>query len=650
MKKLTIIFLSLVLFFTASAVFAAGPFNGQNGDCPDMGIGVYPNNIQRDGYGCWTAQSVSADAGDTINVSLWYHNNTNSTLNNVKASLVKSPNSGSSSNYTFSGNMYSSQGNTSLGSVSLSLSSSQTLTYQSAHWMKDKQAIDSDTDTAIVSMNNGAQASLGSVPPGWNDYGQIIVVFKVGTNNNNNNNNSDCDINYFRADGSSSTSIEDGDSAQLTWDTDNCSSVYISPSVGSVNDSGSKNVYPNNDTTYTLKAYDYNGSYQTRTVQVYIDEEEEEEDACEINYFDASRTSISSGQSVVLSWDTDNCDYVNINGVGSNLNTSGSRTIYPQNTTTYTLRAYGDGYDPSDTVRVNVSSPVYEEPVYNNCAVTTIATNAGTNSVTLNGLVNGSSSNTYFEYGKTVNLGSRTSSRSINSGNFSETITGLSSNTIYFYRLVSNCGNGGISYGAMDVFQTGGSAVVRTTNNTTVIRQGTTVVGTISPIMLKIENRYQSIRLKDDIDYVVTYKNIGRDRLTDSVLQVVLPKGITFLNSSDGTYSKNERTLTVYLGDLDSGEEGVIYLEGLVDTLYKENAQIVTTAILVYTSPKDTQENAIAYVLNNPNYYRNSNNLSSSVFFSGFFGFGLIDWLILIIIILLIILVVRKYYYHNKFD
>ena len=230
----------------------------------------------------------------------------------------------------------------------------------------------------------------------------------------------------------------------------------------------------------------------------------------------------------------------------------------------------------------------------------------------------------------------------ISSSSFNEILTGLSPNTIYFYRLVSNCGNGGISKGLIQIFQTFGT----TTNTTTIIKQGTTIVGTESPIMLKIENKYQSFRVGDNVDYTVTYKNISNKTLTHPILQVVLPKEIEFLNSSRGTYSNNTYTLTVSLEDLIPNIEGTVYLQGRVDSI-NTNAQIVTTAILVYTARNGAQENAMAYVLNNP---MGGSSLGALALFGSMFGMGIIGWLLLLILILLIILLFRKIYRERRLE
>jgi uncharacterized repeat protein (TIGR01451 family) len=558
MKKLTIVFLSLVFLLVGQNALASVSWNTASNDCPSLNI---ENSNTGSGFGtpCWTGTSVSASPNDVVRVRIYYHNTGNTTATNTKVRLNYS---GSNSSYhSFNGQIISDQGNISFGPVSVNLSSSQDLTFQSVKWYTNN----SQNLTSLINGQSGSEVlnsglSIGSIASGWSTQGTVVISFKVG---NNNNNQSNCNINYFEVDGSSSTTINDGDSAHLTWDTDNCTSVNISPTVGSVNDSGSKNVYPSYDTTYTLKAYDSNGSYQTDTVKVYVDEEEEEEESCEITDFYASHTSINKGASTTLHWDTENCDYVNISNVGSYLPTSYSKVIYPSITTTYNLKAYGDGYDPSDSVQVKVNdyAPVYV-PTY-------VAP-------------------TYVPPAPVVPK--------------------------------------------------------------VIVQQVSTVKEEVSPIQLKIENnQYQCLtvlREGDLVYYTVTYKNIGSQKLTNTSLKVVLPKGFSYRNSSAGSYSKEDNTLFVFLGDLAKGQEGNLSLTAQVDRLYGES-EIITTALLVYTNSRGSQENAIAYVSNNPASYGRNNNLAAGAWLSGFYGIGVINWLLLFIIILLIILLVSRYYYRS---
>jgi hypothetical protein len=461
---------------------------------------------------------------------------------------------------------------------------------------------------------------------------QSVTVFVSQVQNN-------CSISYFNV---SPTSVTSGMTATLSWNTTNCSSVSISNLNYNVPVSGSQVVYPTYTTTYVLTAYGTSGVQQTQSVTVYVNNYNYQNN-CSISYFNANPTSISSGGSATLTWNTTNCSSVSISNLNYNVPVSGSQVVYPTYTTTYTLNAYGSGATQTQSVTVFVNS--YVAPVVNvvsSCAVSTIPTNITQNSATLNGMLTSSGNyNTYFEYGPTVNLGFQTVARSSNGNTlFSDIITGLNSESIYYFRLVSNCQNN-YSRGDLKVFQT------LAPNVRPIIVQGTTIVGTSSPIMLKIENRSSIVRTGDTIYYVVTYKNVGSKKLTRPIVQVVIPDGVTYLSSSRGTYSENTKTLSVPIEDLNANDSGTIFLEGRLDSIKSNTREIVTTALLVYTNEKGTQENAMAYVLNNPE--GNNNLLPASAFFSGLLDIGLLGWLLILIVILLLILIFRKYFYPKPY-
>ena len=450
-----------------------------------------------------------------------------------------------------------------------------------------------------------------------------------------------CFISSFTA---SDTNISEGDSTTLRWNTENCVDVSITD-LGDVSNDGSDKVYPDTDTTYTLSAYDSNGARKTETVRINVDEDNNNSN-CSITSFTASDTSIERGDSVTLRWRTDECTDLSLTSVGD-VNEDDSEVVYPSSTKTYVLTAYGDNNDKhTKSIRINVDDYEIVDPIiYNTNVITTIATNVSQTGASINGLVTSSNSlnvTTYFEYGTTVGLGQRTNSKTVNgNANFSEYLTGLTPNTIYYFRAISE-GNNGTSRGSIEIFRTLGSVVDQTITKYVYVGGGTTVTGTASPIMLQIENKYETISKGDIIDYIVTYKNISKNTLTDSVLQVIVPKGISITNASEGTYSNDTHTLSVELDDLTAGEEGVVYVQGHVDSMPTDQAKIVSTAVLVYTSKSGAQENAIAYVLNVPRE-NNGSVLGASAFFSGFGGIGLIGWLLIIILILLVIILTRTY-------
>jgi peptidoglycan-associated lipoprotein len=65
---------------------------------------------------------------------------------------------------------------------------------------------------------------------------------------------------------------------------------------------------------------------------------------------------IERGQSSTLSWQTTNASDINIQGLGT-VPATGSRTLYPAQSTTYQLVAKGAGGEGSASARVTVNSP-----------------------------------------------------------------------------------------------------------------------------------------------------------------------------------------------------------------------------------------------------------------------------------------------------
>ena len=70
----------------------------------------------------------------------------------------------------------------------------------------------------------------------------------------------------------------------------------------------------------------------------------------------ANPATVQKGQSVTLTWETTNATDVSIEGMGA-VNTSGSTTVAPSDSTTYRLTAKGAGGTQDATARVTVTQP-----------------------------------------------------------------------------------------------------------------------------------------------------------------------------------------------------------------------------------------------------------------------------------------------------
>ena len=70
----------------------------------------------------------------------------------------------------------------------------------------------------------------------------------------------------------------------------------------------------------------------------------------------ATPATIQKGQSVELAWQTSNAETISIDGLGT-LPATGTRTVTPEESITYTLRASGPGGAKESTARVTVNVP-----------------------------------------------------------------------------------------------------------------------------------------------------------------------------------------------------------------------------------------------------------------------------------------------------
>ncbi len=159
--------------------------------------------------------------------------------------------------------------------------------------------------------------------------------------------NHSTEIEYFTA---NPTEIASGGLAILSWSVSNADTVSIDNGIGNVPAQGSRAVYPENNTTYTITA---NSSLGSNSAEVTVTVNQQ----AGIEYFSADPDVIVSGGLTTLSWSIANADTVSIdNGIG-NVPTQGSRAIYPESNTTYTITASGPLGISSAEVTVTVNHP-----------------------------------------------------------------------------------------------------------------------------------------------------------------------------------------------------------------------------------------------------------------------------------------------------
>jgi hypothetical protein len=591
--------------------------------------------------GCWTT-STSARPGDIITVHIYYKN-TGHDLSRGTTLSIKPQSTGRVSSVTFTGGVASLTAPRAVGSARVSLSSPSTVTYKSgtARWYPSATSGGRPVDANGLFGSSGF--NIGTIAPG--EQGVLVADFVVGADVQYND---QCEIDSFTAD---DYTIDRGDSTRLRWSTTDCEYVNITSVGNRLNPDGSVNVSPTSTKTYTLTAYP---GGETRTVRINVNER----DVCTINSFTADSYSITSGQSTILRWSTTGMDSVDITPGYSNRSESGSVTISPTVTTTYTLT--GDNCSNSRAITVTVGQLQTLRPQ----AVTTTATILSSTSARLNGIgfpnTTVGTTSMWFEWGPTTSLGYRTSARVIASNNtsnpYNDFVSGLVPGTTYWYRAVVQNQNG-LAYGELVRFQTTRAVQTTTTVVTTtppprVVVQPTQVVQDVvvaqsapSLLELRVESLYDRMCIGGQMDYTITYRNISGQTLENAVLRFTHPKEVTYISATRGEYEVIDRVITIALGDIQAGEEGVITIRTRINDTAVRGNLTVTTATVVYTnSITRAQEDAIAYSLitvsdDCPNV------LGASVFgFGSFLPDTLLEWLLLILVILALILLGRQLY------
>lgn len=479
------------------------------------------------------------------------------------------------------------------------------------------------------------------------DQAQTIIggqrFLTIYVDGGNNNTDTSCTINSFNAD---DTSIEEGDSTDLNWTTTGCDYVNIRSSdqnFDNRDEDDSVSVSPDQTTTYTLHAYPNGGS---RTVRITVDDNN---DTCDIDSFSASPTSIDRGRTSTLRWNTSgDVDYVTISELSGQRSGDSSISVSPYSTTTYTLRVYcNNGNSRTDTVTVYVNQGDTSTAPQ---ALTTIATPLN-GQARLNGIAiphtTSSTTSAWFEWGIGGSYNNRTTSQIIplnnNSYPYSDFVTGIVPGVTYTYRAVVQ-NQYGTAYGAPVTFRTTTPSPQPTVRSTTTVRNVVVAQSAASLLELKVESNYDRMCVNGLIDYTISYRNLSSQTLEKSVLQFVNPQEITYLTASRGQYDVVNRTMTIDLGNVAPGEQGIITVHARVNNTAISGNLAVATASVVYTNTKTRgQEDATAYSLITVSSDCPSTLGASAFGFGSFLPNTLLGWLLLILVILALIVLARQF-------
>ena len=203
--------------------------------------------------------------------------------------------------------------------------------------------------------------------------------------------------------------------------------------------------------------------------------------------------------------------------------------------------------------------------------VTTVgASNIGPNAVILQSRIDpGTRSATmWFEYGTSAfDLRWRSTSVTVPAHiglrDYSITLSGLSANTLYFYRAVAQNIHG-TDVGEVKFFTTTGARrapVARDPAPKPRVEICPVAINNETNVFLDSSVSALEARAGETIYYVLTYRNASRDRITNASIRVFLPFESEYIDSSIRPSARTGNNLIFDIGDIENGHQGAITIK-----------------------------------------------------------------------------------------
>ncbi len=609
--------ISISILAVFAAVFALGEaplayaasFNNDPLDYQTLRVG---NSTQNPSYTSanW-GTSVNANAGDIVNFAIYYHNTSNETATNVRVTLTPQ-NSSTGTTQTFTATLTADNVPTLTATATVYLSSSQSINYDPGFvtWRPNQTTYGSQTllnsQTGAEIFNTGG-LYLGDVEPGWSTQGSVVIAFRVS--------------------GTPSSATTTVPPVTTSYTTTNSAqnyptvSTYLPEAVG--------------DGYAVLKGYaspngapDVTRWFEWGTSQSYLTNQ---------------TIKTNQGNSVqdfsqTISSLTPNTTYY-YRAVAQNSYGTSYGTVL-----SFSSSSYGTSYGSTSTPSSFTDSPI---------VVTNLPERISDISMKLNGTVlprGYVSTSGWFDWGTTPALGNKTQSTNLGSAlsiDFSDTLYGLTPNTLYYYQAVGQNQNG-IARGSVLTFRPNKTAVSAVVSAPTG-QSGAVVAKTIGEATINITTDNEELIPTQINGYKINYKNKGGDKIYDATLRVILPAGIDY-ETSKSNFKIDKNILTLELGDIPAKEEGAIRFDASVNKNTKNKDVLVTTAIMTYRTTKDgdleaTDDSISNTIISDPGRTTGSGLAALSLFGGGdFLPNTLTEWVIFTLSIMGIIYFSKRFY------
>ncbi|OGI57527.1 hypothetical protein A3B85_01860 [Candidatus Nomurabacteria bacterium RIFCSPHIGHO2_02_FULL_37_13] len=149
----------------------------------------------------------------------------------------------------------------------------------------------------------------------------------------------------------------------------------------------------------------------------------------------------------------------------------------------------------------------------------------------------------------------------------------------------------------------------------------------------------------DEINYTVSYQNIGTGAITNLSLRIDLPYEVDYMFSNPSNLNRSGNILIFKLGTLRANDQGAVTVRARVRENIPAGTNLNFPATLSYVDPSGQSQsvnaNVFAQVWSEPTNVSENVSLGASVFGAGFLPVNLFGWLLLLVLMLILVLLAK---------
>jgi hypothetical protein len=268
------------------------------------------------------------------------------------------------------------------------------------------------------------------------------------------------------------------------------------------------------------------------------------------------------------------------------------------------------------------------------------------NSALLNGTVNpqGGLSTAWFDYGPGTSLGLHTVQQPVGNGvsdvAYSYALSGLLSNTTYYYQAVAQGPSGNQARGQILSFQTRSSNVTTAVFTPRQVTPAAVVTPTQGYSCLTLVPALNASKITPGQEFVftLTYRNGCSTAFKNASIRIVFPAETDFISSSNPYFTRQGNVFDYNIGDLPLNAEATINMRGVAHATLHQDDALVFSAMINFLD-NNAFQSLVAYLT----IYVMSGSVAGTNGFAAISLSGLLSspWFSLLLIILVLALLYR---------